>query len=253
MTPNQTINKTREELNAMADRCRDMAQDLEDLADGLPIVPVNCETISSTPLPGFACISKMLRNGQRPEPGQMVHTTLTDGTVAKWRVIDTTHMAQLPGTELEPVVAQLVEILHYRPFSRPDKQHPWGWNNYEASELAAWMDKEYLDRMNSMDKDCIIPRHDLGGKEGRMFWLLSTEEAGFDDLDKAFDWYACEDEDQRDERRKLKDSDGDAAIWWLRTPHSGNATSVRVVYTDGSLYDYHADYGGGVAPACIIG
>lgn len=253
MTPNQTINKTREELNAMADRCRDMAQDLEDLADGLPIVPVNCETISSTPLPGFACISKMLRNGQRPEPGQMVHTTLTDGTVAKWRVIDNSSMAQLLGTELEPVVAQLVEILHYRPFSRPDKQHPWGWNNYEASELAAWLDDVFAKQLLTADDfGCLVGRTDLGSAR-RYLWLLSAEEAGFEDLEKAFAWYACEDEEQRDERRQLKDSDGDAANWWLRTPTSGTASTVRTVGTDGSLDSGHAYSAFGVAPACIIG
>lgn len=32
----QTIENTRKELNAMADRCRDMAQALEEIADRLP-------------------------------------------------------------------------------------------------------------------------------------------------------------------------------------------------------------------------
>lgn len=32
----QTLEDARKELNAMADRCRDMAQELEEIADGLP-------------------------------------------------------------------------------------------------------------------------------------------------------------------------------------------------------------------------
>ena len=64
---------------------------------------------------------------------------------------------------------------------------------------------------------------------------------------------ACEDEEQRDERRQLKDSDGDAAHWWLRTPYSGIAYDVRFVYPDGSLDLNFAYYALGVAPACIIG
>ena len=253
MTPNQTINKTREELNAMADRCRDMAQDLEDLADGLPVEPVDCDAIGVTPLPGFACISKMLHNGMRPEPGQMVQTTLTDGTVARWRVIDNSSMAQLLGSGVRPVVVQLAEILHYRPFSRPDKQHPWGWNNYEASELAAWLDDVFAKQLLTADDfGCLVGRTDLGSAR-RYLWLLSAEEAGFEDLEKAFAWYACEDEEQRDERRQLKDSDGDAAYWWLRTPNSGNAYYVRLVYTGGSLTSSGAYGAYGVAPACIIG
>ena len=40
--------------------------------------------------------------------------------------------------------------------------------------------------------------------------------------------------------------------WWLRSPHPWYASSVRIVTTDGSLPNYHAFNGTGVAPACIF-
>lgn len=251
MTPNQIIGKTREELNAMAERCRDMAEDLEELADGLPVIPMEAGP-SSDPVQGFEAVSRMLHTGQRPDLGQIIHTTLTDNRVAKWRVIDTDSMARLPGS-IRPVVAQLLEIMEYRPFSLPNKEHPWGWNNYEASELADWLDETLAkDLLQADDFGCLVGRKDLGEKR-RYMWLLSAEEAGFGELEKAFDWYACGDEDERQERRQLKDSDGDPAYWWLRTPNSGHANVVRVVYTDGSLDSSDAGVANGVAPACIIG
>ena len=51
----------------------------------------------------------------------------------------------------------------------------------------------------------------------------------------------------------LVDSDGDAAHWWLRTPYSGNAHTVRGVNSDGTLNNNYAMGALGVAPACIIG
>ncbi|MBR4539761.1 MAG: hypothetical protein IKO52_13100, partial [Clostridia bacterium] len=87
MTPNQMISKTREELNAMADRCRDMAEDLEELADSLPVLPAAAATLDA-PMEGFEAVSKMLRTGKRPDLGQTVITTLEDGAEAVWRIID---------------------------------------------------------------------------------------------------------------------------------------------------------------------
>ena len=251
MTPNQMISKTREELNAMADRCRDMAEDLEELADSLPTLPAAAATLDA-PMEGFEAVSKMLRTGKRPDLGQTVITTLEDGTEAVWRIIDTARMAARENG-VRPVVAQLVKIMDYRPFSMPSKRFPWGCNRYEISSLADWLDDCFLRRLTCAAQDSIVNRRDLGGEDGRKLWLLSADEAGFGDLGQAFEWYACEDEDERDERRQLKDSDGDPATWWLRTPYSGYAYYVRYVSTSGALYYSIALNAYGVAPACIIG
>ena len=249
MTQREKINQTREELNAMAYRCRDMAQDLEELAEGLPDVEM---AAAGAPIHGFITIKRMLRSGVRPVLGQLVTVTLEDGKETTWRVIETEKVPTWRRTDTQLVVLQLATILHYRPFSLPDKKNPWGHNRYEISDLAEWLDSDLAEKLNVDDFGSITPRRELGGEDGRRLWLLSVGEAGFTEPENAFEWYACEDEEERAKRRQLKDSDGDPAYWWLRTPYSGSAYYVRYVIADGSLNYYGAIYAYGVAPACII-
>lgn len=51
---------------------------------------------------------------------------------------------------------------------------------------------------------------------------------------------------------RIKYRDGSAAGWWLRSASSWYATSVRVVFSDGSLYGVSAHTARGFAPACTI-
>ncbi len=51
---------------------------------------------------------------------------------------------------------------------------------------------------------------------------------------------------------RIKYQNGVTRYWWLRTPDSGYANHVRIVYTDGALNISYADYAHGVAPACCI-
>ena len=87
------------------------------------------------------------------------------------------------------------------------------------------------------------------------FWLASrynvygTEEVGSVATDDVFfDYY----NGASNTDRIKYDSSGVAWWWWLHTPYAGNAHTVRVVYTDGSLNLDFAIYGYGVAPACVI-
>ena len=51
---------------------------------------------------------------------------------------------------------------------------------------------------------------------------------------------------------RIKYRDGSAASWWLRTPYSGYARLVRLVFSDGAVSGSIADHAGGLAPACTI-
>lgn len=55
-----------------------------------------------------------------------------------------------------------------------------------------------------------------------------------------------------DTERKKYDAAGSVRCCWLRSPNPGNASNERFEGTSGALYDYNADYGYGVTPACII-
>lgn len=51
---------------------------------------------------------------------------------------------------------------------------------------------------------------------------------------------------------RIKYRDGSAADWWLRTPNSGTATGVHLVYSDGTMSLTSAINDFGLAPACTI-
>lgn len=51
---------------------------------------------------------------------------------------------------------------------------------------------------------------------------------------------------------RIKYRDGSAAHWWLRTPLSGNAYTVRLVSSDGTVNGSGAGNAYGLAPACTI-
>lgn len=51
---------------------------------------------------------------------------------------------------------------------------------------------------------------------------------------------------------RIKYRDGSAADWWLRTPYSGHAGTVRLVNSDGTVSNGTAYRAYGLAPACTI-
>ena len=51
---------------------------------------------------------------------------------------------------------------------------------------------------------------------------------------------------------RIKYHDDSAAGWWLRTPYSGYAFTVRLVLSDGTMNSSLAYFASGLAPACTI-
>lgn len=145
------------------------------------------------------------------------------------------------------IVIQMCRAYDWRPFARPDKQHPWGWNNYMASQIRRELNDEVITALFGDEQELI---EDWQGM-GKLF-LLSEEEAGFRQTEDTFQYYRGEDEEKLDSRRALKDGDGDPTFWWLRSPNPGYADNARYVYTDGSLSIYYANVGLGAVAACVI-
>ena len=87
------------------------------------------------------------------------------------------------------------------------------------------------------DKVFLLSRAEVG---------LGNEHAGQDDGSVYEFWDGATNTD----RIKLRGTS--AAYWWLRTPYSGCAYTVRYVSTSGALLNYGANDAHGVAPACVI-
>ena len=146
------------------------------------------------------------------------------------------------------IVIQMCRAYDYRPFARPDKQHPWGWNNYMASQIRKELNTEIIGALFGDEEELIEDWQGIG----RLF-LMSEEEVGFKQTEDTFQYYQGKDEDALDRKRQLLDSDGDPALWWLRSPNPSTASSVRNVTSDGSLNSYYyASSGDSAAAACYI-
>ena len=181
-------------------------------------------------------LKELLAAGKVPEIGQIALSM----NGMDWRCID--------HTEENGVVLMMAAAYDWRPFSRPDKEHPWGWNNYEASQIRKELNGEILEDLFRDEQE--MPETWAPGM-GRLF-LLSEEEAGFWQTEETFAWFRGEDEDELNTKRQMKDRDGDPCSWWLRSPYPGNAYGVRCVGADGSLSYGNACSGGGAVAACII-
>lgn len=202
-------------------------------------------------LNGFDEVARMIGSGHTPAVGRKVCTELDEETVLMWRVIGPCeYHVESEGVWRRGVVVQACEAIDHYEFSRPTKRYPYGCNDYNESAVAGYLNA-YVYNLPHESQRVIVPREIDGMKH--MLWLLSAEEAGFGDKRLAYAYYACEDQEEAQRRRCLTDQDGDPCSWWLRTPFSGVALSVRIVTTGGSLYHGTASTAHGVAPACIIG
>ena len=137
----------------------------------------------------------------------------------------------------------------YAPFDRPDKKHPWGSNDWDESQIKKELNEHWLTELLGAETGLVKVNYMAKAK----LFLLSEEEAGFKQTENTFDYFRhAQPEVDMDERRQLKDYDGDECYWWLRSPNPGNASNVRYVISDGSLNDYYANYGYGAVAACVI-
>lgn len=156
-----------------------------------------------------------------------------------WRLVD----LQDDGAVIMTAVA-----FDYAPFSRPDKRHPWGWNNYMASQIRKELNSVYPEKLLGKEKELLIKHADERG----IMWLLSEEEAGFIQGGSTYAYFRDEDPDVPELKRQLIDLDGDSTYWWLRSPYPSSANLERTVRTDGSLYGSSAYHGYGAVAACAI-
>ena len=181
-------------------------------------------------------LRQLLAAGKIPEIGQIALSM----NGMDWRCIE--HM------EENGVVLMMAAAYDWRPFARPDKEHPWGWNNYEASQIRKELNSEVLADLFGDEQDLL--EYWLPG-QGKLF-LLSDEEAGFEQTEATFAWFRGSSKSVLDSRRMLKDRDGDPAYWWLRSPYPSIASFVRYVTSDGSLSYINAYVGYSAAAACVI-
>ena len=141
-------------------------------------------------------------------------------------------------------------------------------NDYENSDITAWLNDTFLNTIDEKIRNEIqtvkIPfKKGLGnastgvqsgtnGLSCKVF-LLSEYEVGFTTLNNQYfpadgaklDYFS-------DNASRVAKLNGNAAFWWLRSPHTNGASSAWLVYTDGSYNSGNAYNSLGARPAFIL-
>ena len=83
--------------------------------------------------------------------------------------------------------------------------------------------------------------------------IYGSNETTYEDGETQFDYYRDLATTDADKLMYAKNATSPTS-YWLRTPHAGNASTVRICYTGsgGALHNYIADYSYGVAPLAIL-
>lgn len=150
-------------------------------------------------------------------------------------------------------------------FSGATADHPLGWNHPLHNTMRRYLNGDFAGLISKLDLDCLQLTKKLtrtsdedGGEmvtTEDLFFCLSASEAGFTvdneyvyNEGESYSFYS----DNLDAFR-IKSDFEKRRYWWLRSPYPSIAYDVRLVGTDGSLYNSSAGYtSGAVAPACVI-
>ena len=103
-------------------------------------------------------------------------------------------------------------------------------NEWETSELRAWLNKEFLDKAFSPEE-----REKLSGIEGDKVSVLTKGEARkyFSDSDDRKGITTA-----RARKNGAYHSDGDNSGWWWLRSHGPHGCDAAIVHEDGSVFDY---------------
>ena len=144
-------------------------------------------------------------------------------------------------------------------------------NKYESSDIHAYLNSTFLNLFDSNIKDAIkqvkIPYRKNGGSGGTdqsganglpaKIFLLSGYEVGWTTSDNGYfpvdgsklDYFAAS---SGGNSKRIANFNGSAALWWLRSPYTGNTYSVWLVHSDGSYISDRASSSHGIRPALIL-
>lgn len=146
-------------------------------------------------------------------------------------------------------------------------------NKYESSDINTYLNNTFLKLLDSNIQDAIkqvkIPYRQNGGSGGTdrnganglstKIFLLSGYEVGFTTSDNSYFpvdgaklSYFESGTGSSALNKRIANLNGSATRWWLRSPHTGNTSSVWYVSSDGNYSDDGASVSRGIRPALVL-
>lgn len=134
-------------------------------------------------------------------------------------------------------------------------------NRYINSDIRAYLNGSFLNKIDpelsaviGLVNKKVVVRNAIGGQDSfsDKVFLLSRKEADLGDEGIVTGEFIYPFYNGKGNANRIKNLDGSARLWWLRSPDVSTSTYVRRVHTDGSVDSYTADFTLGVSPACTI-
>lgn len=144
-------------------------------------------------------------------------------------------------------------------------------NKYESSDIHSYLNNTFLKLFDSNIQGAIkqvkLPYRKNGGSGGTTqqganglpckIFLLSAPEVHYehsyiDSGEGAVLSYFASCVTNNADSKRVAYLNGSAAIWWLRSPYTGDANLVWFVYTDGYYYNGSASGSFGIRPALVL-
>lgn len=144
-------------------------------------------------------------------------------------------------------------------------------NKYESSDIHTYLNNTFLKLLDSNIQEAIkqvkLPYRQNGGSGGTdrtganglstKIFLLSGYEVGWTTSDNSYfpvdgaklDYFTAS---SGGNSKRIAYLNGSATSWWLRSPYTGNTSSVWYVYSGGNYYYGSASSSNGIRPALVL-
>lgn len=190
-------------------------------------IEILCNEVDSDAMQVLAKIKEAIKNERKPD-----FSKIKDGDHFIYRGIEFIRL----GEEQGGILCMTAHVWNETAFDEN------GCNDWRKSSARKLLDSEFLDMLN---KDDLLPYYsDLTADNGDTTYGECADYIGL----LSCDLY-------RKYRKFIPLFDEwmwTCTPWYCGTPSSGTARNVRLVSTDGSLYDTNANTANGLAPACIF-
>jgi hypothetical protein len=134
-------------------------------------------------------------------------------------------------------------------------------NRYINSSIRAYLNSSFLGKLDpelsavigQVNKKVAV-RDAIGGQDSfsDKVFLLSVKEADLGDEGVTTGEFVYPFYDGKGDANRIKNLDGSAGNWWLRSPLVSSPSLVRLVLTSGAVHRLNARDAHGVSPACVI-
>ena len=134
-------------------------------------------------------------------------------------------------------------------------------NRYINSNIRAYLNSSFLNKLDpelssviGLVNKKVAVRNAIGGQDSfsDKVFLLSQKEVDLGDEGVTTGEFVYPFYSGKGNANRIKNLNGSASPWWLRSPMAVSPFLVRIVLADGSFHQLRANLAYGVSPACVI-